>query len=535
MKLIENATAEKLRGGFYTPEAIAAFILKWGVNGSSDYDILEPSCGDGVFLEQLKENNHKFKSVTAIEFDEIEAEKADKIKLKNKTVINTDFHLYCNETTKRFNLVVGNPPYIRYQYFQEEQQNEAIKVFNRAKLKYSKLTNAWVSFVVGSSLLLKEKGKIGFVIPAELLQVSYAQQLREFLAHFYNKINIISFEKLVFPNIQQEVVLLLCEKNGSDSHLIEHLELRDASDLEKLDVNGLKSPTKKIDFKSNKWTYYFLEQEEIDFLEKIASKRKVPIIGNYANVEVGITTGANDYFTVPLPVVEAYDLKEYAKPMVGRSVQVNSVIFTKEDWKLNRQTKAKAHLLVFPAKEKINGNKGANSYIRMGESMGVNKGYKTGIRDDWFVIPSIKLSDAMFIRRNNLYPRLILNEAKAYTTDTMHRVFMKKDTDKNAFIASFYNSLSLAFSEIVGRSYGGGVLELMPSEAEKILLPYQTENAELLSTIDKMMRDKKSIDEILKITNKQILKDGYGFTDKEIKLADSIWKKLSARRLNRSK
>ena len=457
------------------------------------------------------------------------------IKKDNKSVINTDFHLYCNETTEKFDLVVGNPPYIRYQYFQEEQQNEAIKVFNRAKLKYSKLTNAWVSFVVGSSLLLKEKGKIGFVIPAELLQVSYAQQLREFLAHFYNKINIISFEKLVFPDIQQEVVLLLCEKNGSDSHLIEHLELRDASDLEKLDVNILKSPSKKIDFKSNKWTYYFLEQEEIDFLERIASIRKVPTIGNYAKVEVGITTGANNYFTVPLPVVEAYDLKEYAKPMVGRSVQVNSVIFTEKDWKLNRQTKAKAHLLVFPAKEKINGHKGANSYIRLGESMGVNKGYKTGIRDDWYVIPSIKLSDALFIRRNNLYPRLILNEANAYTTDTMHRVFMKKDTDKNAFIASFYNSLSLAFSEIVGRSYGGGVLELMPSEAGKILLPYQTDNADLLATIDKMMREKKSIDEILKITNKQILKDGYGFTDKEIKLADSIWKKLSARRLNRNK
>ncbi len=535
MKLIKNATAEKLRGGFYTPEPIATFILKWGINGSSDYDILEPSCGDGVFLEQLKEQNHKFKSVTAIEFDEIEAEKADNIKLHKKTVINTDFHLYCNETTERFDLVVGNPPYIRYQYFDEEQQNEAIKVFKRAKLKYSKLTNAWVSFVVGSSLLLKENGKIGFVIPAELLQVSYAQQLRNFLAHSYNKINIISFEKLVFPDIQQEVVLLLCEKNGSNSHLIEHLELRDASELEKLDVNILRSPAKKIDFKSNKWTYYFLEQEEINFLERIAERKNIPTISNYANVEVGITTGANDYFTVPLLVVEAYNLEEFAKPMVGRSVQVNSVIFTKEDWKLNRLTKAKAHLLVFPAKEKTNGHKGANSYIRMGESMGVNKGYKTGIRDDWFVIPSIKLSDALFIRRNNLYPRLILNEANAYTTDTMHRVFIKKDTNKNAFIASFYNSLSLAFSEIVGRSYGGGVLELMPSEAGKILLPYQTENADLLSTIDKMMRDKKSIDQILEITNKQILKDGYDFTDKEIKLADSIWKKLSARRLNRSK
>lgn len=535
MKLIKNATAEKLRGGFYTPEPIASFILKWGINGSSDYEILEPSCGDGVFLEQLKVNNHKFKSVTAIEFDEVEAKKAEKIKLNKKHVINTDFHLYCNETTQKFDLVVGNPPYIRYQYFQEEQQNEAIKVFNRAKLKYSKLTNAWVSFVVGSSLLLKEKGKIGFVIPAELLQVSYAQQLREFLAQFYNKINIISFEKLVFPDIQQEVVLLLCEKNGSDSHLIEHLELKDASDLEKLDVNRLKSPSKKIDFKSKKWTYYFLEQNEIDFLEQITKKRIVPALGNFANVEVGITTGANNYFTVPYSTVAFYRMNEFAKPMVGRSVQVNSIVFTKKDWLKNQQSDAKANLLVFPPKEKLNGHLGVKDYLQYGESIGINKGYKTGIRDDWFVIPSIKLSDALFIRRNNLYPRLILNEANAYTTDTMHRVFMKKDTDKNAFIASFYNSLSLAFSEIVGRSYGGGVLELMPSEAEKILFPYHINNADLLAIIDKMMREKKSIDEILKITNKQILKDGYDFTDKEIKLANNIWKKLSSRRLNRNK
>ncbi len=519
----------------YMFEPIASFILKWGINGSSDYDILEPSCGDGVFLEQLKENNHKFKSVTAIEFDEVEAEKSDKIELKNKNVINTDFHLYCNETTERFDLVVGNPPYIRYQYFDKEQQVEAEKIFKKAGLKYSKLTNAWVSFVVGSSLLLKEKGKIGFVIPAELLQVSYAKQLREFLAHFYNKINIISFEKLVFPDIQQEVVLLLCEKNGDDSHLIEHLEVRDASDLETLDVNRLKSPTKKIDFKSNKWTFYFLEQEEIDFLENIAKERKIPSISDYANVEVGITTGANHYFTVPYSTVVFYQLGEYAKPMVGRSVQVNSIVFTKKDWLKNQQTEAKANLLVFPSQEKLNGNPGVKDYLEYGESIGIHKGYKTSIRDDWFVIPSIKLSDALFIRRNNLYPRLILNEASAYTTDTMHRVFIKETTNRNAFIASFYNSLSLAFSEIVGRSYGGGVLELMPSEAEQILLPYQSQNTQLLEVIDKMMREEKSIDNILEITNEIILKEGYGLTQKEVDLAHSIWEKLSKRRLNRNK
>lgn len=535
MKLIATASAEKLRGGFYTPEPIAEFILRWGINGSKDFDILEPSCGDGVFLEQLSKHNFQYKSITAIELDEEEAAKAERIDLKNCQIINADFHTYCNNTLQRFDLIIGNPPYIRYQFFDKQQQIEAGDIFIKAGLTYSKLTNAWVSFVIGSSLLLKENGKIGFVLPAEILQVSFAQQLRNFLAKFYNKINIISFEKLVFPNIQQEVVLLLCEKNESQNHNIEHLELRDASDLAKLDVELLKSPKKKIDFKSNKWTFYFLEQEEIDFLESISKNRDIPTMGKFANIEVGITTGSNDFFTVPLTTIEEYGLQDYARPMVGRSVQVNSVIFTENDWEINRHSKAKAHLLVFPDSRDSIKSKGASKYIEYGENLGIHKGYKTGIRNDWFVVPSLKISDALFIRRNNLYPRLIINEAKAYTTDTMHRVFIKPNVDIKALTASYYNSLSLAYTEVSGRSHGGGVLELMPNEAERVLLPYHKDNAVLLSEIDSLIRNKTSIEAILKITNQIILKEHFGLTNREIQLAHSIWRKLSSRRLNRGK
>jgi len=536
MKLITEATSEKLRGGFYTPEPIAAFLLKWGINGSNNSDVLEPSCGDGVFLEQLGKLGLPFHSVTAIELDSEEAEKADSIPLKDKLVINDDFHTYCNNTVQRFDLVIGNPPYIRYQYFAPEQQVAAEDIFIRAGLTYSKLTNAWVSFVVGSSLLLKEEGgKIGFVLPAEILQVSFAKQLRSFLAHYFNKINIISFKKLVFPNIQQEVVLLMCEKDNSKNHNIEHIELNDADDLGKLDVARLKSPQKRIDFKSNKWTFYFLEQEEIDFLENVAKNKKIPTIGKYANVEVGITTGANDFFTVPLSTVSEYGLEDYAKPMVGRSVQVNSVVFTPDDWDANRNSKAKAHLLVFPDRKRLKPLNGAIKYISEGEKNGIQNGYKCGIREDWFVVPSLRISDALFIRRNNIYPRLIINEAKAYTTDTMHRVFVHPGIDIKAFTASYYNSLSLAFAEVSGRSHGGGVLELMPNETERILLPFHLENAHLLSWIDEQIRKKTDIEKILRVTNQEILGKQYGLSKKEIELAHSIWKKLSSRRLNRGK
>ena len=532
MQLIEDASAQKLRGAYYTPPAIASFILHWGINGSTDADILEPSCGDGVFLKQIARENMLFHHATAVEYEAAEAEKARAIGLHDSEVINADFHRFCLDTEQRFNLVVGNPPFIRYQYYDEGQQELAGEIFQKAGLKRSKLTNAWVTFVVGCSLLLKETGKMGFVIPSELLQVTYAQQLRKYLATSFNKINIISFENLVFEEIQQEVVLLLCERTGSGEHLIEHVEVKDAEALQQLDPHRLKLPTKQIDFHADKWTYYFLDKEELDFLNKVRIDG-MPKIGTYADVEVGITTGSNGYFTVPQGVVDMYQLHEYARPMVGRSVQVNSLCFTKADWQQNLANGAKANLLVFTPGAKENGNEGTKAYIENGEQQGINKGYKTSIRDDWYVIPSIKLSDALFLRRNNLYPKFVLNDAQAYTTDTMHRVFIKDGVNRKAFVVSYYNSLSFAFAEILGRNFGGGVLELMPSEVEGVYLPYREENDNLFEQVDQMVREKKAADEILDFTDKELLQKGMGFSETEIKMARSIWYKLMGRRLNR--
>lgn len=532
MQLIEDASEQKLRGAYYTPPAIADFILQWGLNGDDNADVLEPSCGDGVFLERMADGSMLFHSVTAVEFEVAEAEKARAIKLHDSEVLTSDFHRFCLDTDKRFDLIVGNPPFIRYQYYDVAQQQLADVIFKRSKLKRTKLTNAWVTFVVGSCQLLKENGKMGFVIPSELLMVKYAQQLRKFLAQTFNKINIISFENLVFEEIQQEVVLLLCEKNGTNEHLIEHIEVRDSDGLQNLDPHRLEFPSKKIDFHTDKWTYYFLEKDELDFLEKIRTAT-MSKIATYSNVEVGITTGSNDYFTVPQSVVTLYQLQEYARPMVGRSVQVNSLCFTREDWQKNVDTGAKAHLLVFPPTAKEKFNKGTRAYIQYGEDNEINKGYKTSIRDYWYVIPSIKLSDALFLRRNNLYPKFVLNEAEAYTTDTMHRVFIHDGVNKKAFVASYYNSLSFAFAEILGRNFGGGCLELMPSEVEDIYLPYDEENEDLFDIIDSMLRHNATADEILDVTDEIILHQRMHLSREEVALARSIWHKIMGRRLNR--
>lgn len=531
MQLIKNATKQKLRGGFYTPKTISDFILRWAFNGNKTCDILEPSGGDGVFVESLVEGGYQYNSITAIEIEKEEADKIKKIPAKNLKVENKDFHKYCNNTKDKFDIVVGNPPYIRYQYFDKQQQEEAQIIFNKNDIKYSKLMNSWCAFVIGCTNLLKENGKLGFVLPAELLQVSHAKLIRDFLISNYEKISIISFKKLVFDAIQQDVVLLLCQKGTGKPH-IEYIEVDDDKVLKDIDLYKIKNPSKNI-YNSSKWTNYLLDQKELDFLEEIKKRKDLFKVKDLANVEVGITTGANDFFTVNQSIIDEYNLSEYAFPLVGRSVLVDGITFNKEKLKQNNDKNAKANILIFPKMEKLKKNKKALKYLEYGKIEGFADGYKCRIRDEWQIIPSISLSNAFFSRRNNKYARMILNEANAYTTDTMHRVWIKDNVDKKAFIASYYNSLSFCFVELEGRSFGGGALELMPSEVSNIVIPYVETAKDLFDEIEFSFNAKKDIDKLLDYMNIILLKKHYNFSNQEIKILTEIHNKLLNKRIIR--
>ena len=83
---------------------------------------------------------------------------------------------------------------------------------------------------------------------------------------------------------------------------------------------------------------------------------------------------------------------------------------------------------------------------------------------------------------------MILNSAKAYSTDTMHRIWFKDNVNVKALIASYYNTITFIFVELSGRSFGGGALELMPSEVANLYIPYDENNDKLFGTIDNMLR-----------------------------------------------
>ena len=541
MKLKEDSTEQKLRGAYYTPLPLAEMMVELFRDDENIKEILEPSCGDGVFIDGLIKTGYieKIASITAVEIEKSEAKK-----LKNRlideqkvNVLNKDFFDFYKQYSdkKQYDLILGNPPYIRYQYLEEEQRDMMSTILTSHGMKANKLVNTWVGFIVACVHMLSDTGKIAFVIPAEILQVAYAEDLRLYLSNSLSKITLITFEELVFPDIEQEIVVFIGEK-GEQEKGIRIVELNNLDDLVTFDIetNGFQ----KMQHVHEKWTKYFTNKKENELIRKIKEDERFQKLSDVALINVGITTGNNKYFSVSSEAVKKYELQEVVRPLIGRSSHAHSIYFEDKDWLKNVNKEKAAYLIDFPDKNISEYPKAHREYIELGEKNEEHIGYKCSIRDKWYRIPSIWVPDAFFLRRNNLYPKFVLNKCNAVSTDTMHRIKFNTGIDPERIALSYYNSISFAFTELCGRSYGGGVLEILPGEVGNILVPNIEQVPlekvkEVLSRIDTIVRNEEDIENALNVVDQEILVSEIGIDSAICEKARLIWKKMQRRRLKR--
>ena len=540
MELKKDAEPEKLRGAYFTPEAITAPVVRMiRAAGWVHGRLLEPSCGDGAFLKPLSKKMAEDVTIDAVELNDESFGVANEqfANLQGFNLYHDDFFDFiATRSENTYDLIIGNPPYIRYQYLTEDQRSEIGKIFTANGLRVNKLVNAWVGFVVACIQLLKDGGHLVFVLPAEILQVKYAEGLREYLLRECSKLTVLTFEKLVFPEIEQEVVVLMAEKGTADPEM-RIIRLNDADGLKSLEFNA--DPFTKIESGKDKWTKYFTESNEIDVLSRLRKDDRFVPFSSYGMINVGVTTGNNAYFSIDDNTAELYHLHDALMPLIGRSSHAHGIFFTKEDWEANRRAGKRSSLLVLPDKPEEEYPEKYRAYIRQGVAAKQNEGYKCKIRERWYIIPSIWIPDAFFLRRNYEYPKFVLNECKAISTDTMHRMKIREGVDKRLLLLSYYNSVSFAFVETCGRSYGGGVLEILPGEMGNILIPRVKRIAasklnRLLDVVDFIVRNDSNIENALDLVDREILHDELGVSQNVCSKCRNIWKKLKTRRLGRS-
>ena len=140
-------------------------------------------------------------------------------------------------------------------------------------------------------------------------------------------------------------------------------------------------------------------------------------------------------------------------------------------------------------------------------------------------------ADGFAFRQIYDFPRMVLNDSGATSTDTIHRM-RSLHAEPERVIANTYTWLTAASAEIEGRSYGGGVLELEPTEAERLLMPAQLNGAMPLPDVDQLVRAGR-LDDVLEENARIVLRDHMGLTAAECTLLKGVWTKMRDRRNSR--
>lgn len=527
--------------GYYTPAVISEFIANWAIRSSAD-QVLEPSCGDGSFVKASKKLFESLgltpdeipSHITGVELDASEARKPGNAW---GNIIEGDFFAYFRdniEGRKKFDAVVGNPPFIRYQNFDEKYRNFAFDLMKKYGFHPDRLTNIWLPFLDLSCLALKPEGRIGMVVPAELFQVNYAAETRKFLSTFFERLTLVTFRHLVFERIQQEVVLLLGERQSARRG-IRLIELEGMNSLTSACISDFEHVLiRPFEHSSEKWIRYFLSPEESELLDRLSHDSRISDACDLYQVNVGLVSGENSFFLINQTTVRERNLSGSVTPVIGRTDQVKGIVLTGPDFDALVQ-KDKRVFLFTPANcpfEQLDAP--VRDYIRWGEEQGFDRNYKCRIRKPWYCVPDSWVPDAFLIRQASFCPRMILNSKRTLVTDTLHKVRFLDRVDGRMVTAAFLNTYTLALCETLGRTYGGGVLTFEPGEMRRVRIPMRNSESLDFVRIDAWQRAGEQ-DKIFEYTDHILLKCGLGLSSHEILVLHNIHDKMVNRRLGRKK
>ena len=313
--------------------------------------VLEPSAGKGVFIKELFKNGYN--DVIGLEID---PHLIDRSQFPEDVIKCVDFFEFT--TTRKFDVIIGNPPYIRWKNQPKEVRERLInEPFWGTRM--NGLSDYLQPFIFKSIDLLEENGELIFLTPRFWLQTKHAAPLREYLLHNGFLECLIDFnENTIISGVNLNFIIFKFRKSRAvqksssikvvlfkDRIVIDEKLLKDVLKVLQGSLTSYKHGTDKNHkfeylksnhpLTTNRWTFNSKEDELIlHKLEKqcsfnsysnfISRDREYVSLGDVSRICNGMVSGADKAFRVIslngfgveeqkfiIKVIKARDLDQY--------------------------------------------------------------------------------------------------------------------------------------------------------------------------------------------------------------------------------
>jgi len=481
----ETRNDAKAFGAYYTDEVVARFLVRWAVRSATDA-VLDPSAGGGVFLAATADRlaslgRRRASQVFGVELEPFtHAETSLRIQgafgVTAEQMICSDFFSIDPANLPRMNAVVGNPPFIRYQRFTGSERERAIKRTSLQGVVLPKLASSWAPFVVHSTAFLAEGGRLAMVLPMELGHASYARPILAFLAKNFARIQIVTFQRSLFPHLSEDTLLLLADDRRQPDGRLADASLHDLSGPEALrtfspeqdrgvDLTGF--------FRGNhRLAEFFLPEGVRDLYARLQAVGVARAVGDFADIGIGYVSGRNKFFHPSANELTTFKLPpRYLRRAALGGGALKGLEFTEADWSQAFVHGHAGNLLQLPVAGAL--PKSVTEYLEYGRTQKVHEAYKCRVRKSWYSVPHIHVADGFLTYMNGAQTRLVVNAAAAVAPNTLHLVRVHRDSKLGIYdlAARWLCSLTQLSAEIEGHAMGGGMLKVEPGEAESVIVP----------------------------------------------------------------
>lgn len=455
----------KSRGIYYTPDDAAHFMAQWLVR-SPGGTYLEPSMGDGVFLSAVNDAERGLGGSrpgwVGVELDAHAAMGA----VQSGLVQSDELRIgdFLAQDIPPVDGAIANPPYIRLRALDDEARHRALDVAARCLgQKMHSGGSIWMPFVLHMVEAIKQGGRLAVVLPLDLTYVAYAAPLWSHLARNFGSIRVLRSRKRIFPDINQDVLILLADEKGGSTSTVRYEAY--GSLYEMLEGEDAAGGTISIDsiISGDRVFQRALLPDGVDELRAEGFKSgRLVTASELARFHIGYVAGDKTFFHPTPETIEQYKLP---RANLQKSL-INARRLRGEGLRTSGFDPSRADLLWEPQGELTSGEQ---RYIRKGEELGVHQGYKTQRRSPWYKVPGVKTPDAI-ITVFSEQPLLIVNDDGWTASNSLLCAYTHDGVTADEFAASWYSPLSLLSVGLEVHSLGGGVMVMVPGEASKVAM-----------------------------------------------------------------
>ncbi len=469
-------------GAYYTPKHLSQILCHWAIKSKTDL-ILEPGFGGCDFLasssNRLSElgNKQASKQIFGCDIDkkafEHLAEKIGPIQLDKRFILSDFLELKPGDfEVSEFDAVIGNPPYV-------SMHNMSLKQLERARaLEFDGITiggraSLWAYFILHALSFLRLGGRCAWVLPSSYVNADYSQNLHKYICSRFDRVLMIPIKERLFTSVgvKESTVLVLAdgwhastkEAHCSIIHADSSCELNEiiqSWDQKRATRRVSPSPNEQATASAKKLLLSLYEEGHCLKLSDVAF------------IRIGIVTGANRYFILDKSSAKENRIPPRAlKPILAKLAQVNGLSLNESILEANVDANFRCLLLNTVGSNKYDA--GVKNYLLSFSTEDRQAISTFKRRCTWHQPDDGLVPDAFLSYMCNAGPKLVLNDARTTSTNTIHRVYFRERfsiTQQKLFAISALSSLGQLSAELVGRSYGSGVLKLEPNEATEIVL-----------------------------------------------------------------